>query len=88
MSSKWVNFWMTAAMAAACAPAVAHAQSKTCAYSAVNGDCALTLDRRNPIAPPTIYIRHGKTVTVTVTNPLPFEHLNMDLKAAAEQVPV
>jgi hypothetical protein len=88
MSSKWVNFWMTAAMAAACVPAVAHAQSKTCAYSAVNGDCALTLDRRNPIAPPTIYIRHGKTVTVTVTNPLPFEHLSMDLKAAVEQVPV
>jgi hypothetical protein len=48
----------------------------------------LDLDRQNPIAPPTIYVRHGSKVTVTVAKQLPFEHLNMNLKAAAEQVPV
>jgi hypothetical protein len=88
MRSKWVNSWMTAAIVLSCVSAVARAQSKTCAYSAVNSDCALTLDRQNPIAPPTIYVRHGKKVTVAVRNPFPFEHLSMDLKTAAEQVPV
>jgi hypothetical protein len=88
MRSNWVNLCITAAMAFYCVPPAARGQSNTCAYSGINGDCALTLDRQNPIAPPTIYVRHGKKVTVTVTNPLPFEHLSMDLKAAAEQVPV
>lgn len=85
MRSKWINLWITTAIAFVCVPAVARAQ---CTYSTVNGDCTLTFDRKNPIAPPTIYVRHGKKVTVTVANPLPFEHLSMDLKAAAEQVPV
>jgi len=88
MRSNWVNLCITAALAFSCVPSAARGQSNTCAYSGINGDCALTLDRQNPIAPPTIYVRHGKKVTVTVTNPLPFEHLSMDLKAAAEQVPV
>jgi hypothetical protein len=88
MRFQRVNLWMTAAIVLSCASAVARGQSTTCAYSAVNGDCALTLDRKNPVAPPTIYVRHGKKVTVTVANPLPFEHLSVDLKAAAEQVPV
>lgn len=86
MRSKWINLWITTAIAFSCVSTVARAQS--CAYTAVNGDCALTLDRKNPVAPPTIYVRHGKKVTVRITNPLPFEHLSMDLKAAAEQVPM
>ena len=87
MRFQQVSLWLMAAIVLSCVPAVARGQSIPCAYSAVNGDCALTLDRRNPVAPPTIYVRHGKKVKVTVAHPLPFEHLSMDLKAAAEQVP-
>lgn len=88
MRFQRVTLWMTAPIVLSCVSALASGQSTTCAYSAVNGNCALTLDRQNPIAPPTIYVRHGSQVTVTVTKQLPFEHLSMDLKAAAEQVPV
>src|SRR5579872_2402744 len=88
MKFQRVTLWMTAAIVLSCVSALASGQSTTCAYSAVNGNCTLTLDRQNPIAPPTIYVRHGSQVTVTVTKQLPFEHLSMDLKAAAEQVPV
>lgn len=88
MRTQCVKGWITTAAALCCLTAAALAQSTTCTYSAVNGNCTLTLDRQNPIAPPTIYVRHGSKVTVTVTKQLPFEHLSMDLKAAAEQVPV
>lgn len=88
MRSQCVNVWITSALLLSCLSAASLAQSTTCAYSALNGDCALVLDRQNPIAPPTIYVRHGSKVTVTVKSQLPFEHLNMNLKAAAEQVPV
>lgn len=87
MRSQCVSVWVTSAVLL-CLSAPAPAQSTTCAYSALNGNCTLVLDRQNPVAPPTIYVRHGSKVTVTVTKQLPFEHLNMDLKAAAEQVPV
>lgn len=90
MKSKWLNLWITAMMVFFCVSAVARAQSKTCASAAVNSDCDLTLDRQDPIAPPTIYVRHGKKVIikVTVIKPLPFEHLSIDLKTAVEQIPV
>lgn len=88
MRSQCVNVWITSALLLSCLSAASLAQSTTCAYSALNGDCTLVLDRQNPIAPPTIYVRHGSKVTVTVKSQLPFEHLNMNLKAAAEQVPV
>jgi hypothetical protein len=58
-----------------------------CAFAAVNGNCTLTLDRLHPVAPPVIYVRRGKQVTVRVTSALPFEHLTLERKAAAEQLP-
>lgn len=88
MRSQCVNVWITAAVLLSCLSAASRAQTTTCAYSALNGNCTLVLDRQNPVAPPTIYVRHGSKVTVTVKSQLPFEHLSMDLKAAAEQVPI
>jgi hypothetical protein len=85
MRTKWMSLWMTAAIALLCLPVGAHAQA--CAYAAVNGNCLLKLDRLNPVAPPTIYVRRGSHVTVLVTHPLPFEHLMMDLKSSAAQLP-
>lgn len=85
MISRWIKFWMMAAMALLCLPVSARAQG-SCAYAAVNGSCTLTLDRLNPVAPPTIFVRRGGLVKILVKHPLPFEHLTIDEKSAAIQL--
>ena len=85
MMCRRIKLWTTVAMALLCLPVGAGAQ--VCAYAAVNGSCTLTLDRINPVGPPTIYVRRGSHVTVLVTHPLPFEHLTVNEKSAATQLP-
>lgn len=58
-----------------------------CSYEALNGDCTVVINRFNPVTPPTIYVRRGKKVTVTVANPSPFEDLSLDIKSVTAQVP-
>ncbi|MFC5865005.1 hypothetical protein ACFPT7_22040 [Acidicapsa dinghuensis] len=89
MRSKSMILWMTTALALLTLQLDLYSQT-TCSYAAVNGNCRLELDRIDPMAPPTIYVRHGSKIqiTVKVNSPLPFEHLSVDLKSAAEKVPV
>ena len=90
MNSQWVRLCAAVTLTATAmlrfTPSIAQS-GKSCSYEAINGSCNLTIDRLNAVAPPTIYVRHGKTVTVVVSSSLPFEHLTMDLKASAAQVP-
>ena len=58
-----------------------------CSFTALNRDCTLTIDRLRPVAPPTIYAKHGSKITVTVLHPSPFEDLTLDLKSATAIVP-
>lgn len=92
MRSKGMNLWMIVALALLCVPIGLFGQHeqkmpRACAFAAVNTTCTLELDRLNPVAPPTIYVRRGSKVEVHVKNALPFERLSMDLKGAAEQLP-
>jgi len=88
---------MTVAITLLCLPAALRAQLQTkqrqttkppkpCAYAAVNSNCTLQLDRLNPVAPPTIYVRRGSQVTVTVTHALPFEYMTIDKKSVVAQL--
>jgi hypothetical protein len=58
-----------------------------CSFTALNGNCTLTIDRLRPVTPPTIYARHGSVITVTVLHHSPFEDLTLDLKSATATVP-
>jgi len=53
----------------------------SCSYSALNGNCTITINRLHPVAPPTIYARRGSRITVIVLNPSPFEDLSLDSKS-------
>ncbi len=87
MKLNCMDLCLLPAVALFCLPTAVHAQAQACAYAAINGSCTLNLDRMNPVAPPTIYVRRGSHVTVLVTNPLPFEHLTVDEKSAVIQLP-
>jgi hypothetical protein len=58
-----------------------------CSYTATNGNCTLTIDRLNPVTPPTIYVRRGDTVSVVVNDLSPFEDLTLDWKSSAVVIP-
>jgi hypothetical protein len=58
-----------------------------CSYTAVNNNCTVTVDRMNPITPPTIYVKRGRSVTVVVANPSPLEELTLDWKSSATVIP-
>jgi hypothetical protein len=58
-----------------------------CSYTALNPSCNVFINRFSPVAPPTIYARHGAVITVTVVNQSPFEQLTLDLKSLTAQVP-
>ena len=61
--------------------------TKPCSYTAVNDKCSLTINRMSPVTPPTIYVKRGGSVTVTVTDPSPFEDLTLDWKSSATVIP-
>ena len=58
-----------------------------CSFTALNGNCAIQIDRLNPAIRPTIYARRGSKITVSVVNPSPFENLTLDLKSTTSVVP-
>jgi hypothetical protein len=47
-----------------------------CSYTLTNGNCTITIDRLNPVTPPTIYIKPTCHVQVVVTHPYQFERLD------------
>ena len=49
-----------------------------CSVAKSNGDCTLTIDRRNPLAPPTIQMYPHKTLTVKIKDPYYFERYFLD----------
>ena len=51
----------------------------TCSLMTINGSCEISLDRANPISFPTIYMKPGAKLSVTVYNTTPFETLTLDL---------
>ena len=67
--------------------AVANPTLPACSYTSTNGNCLLTINRNNPVAPPTIFVRSGKSVTVCVNDPSPVEDLTLDWKSSATVVP-
>jgi hypothetical protein len=60
---------------------------KPCSYTAVNDNCSVTINRMNPVTPPTIYVKRGGSVTVVVTDPSPLEDLTLDWKSSATAIP-
>src|ERR1700730_15380107 len=59
----------------------------TCSYTAENGKCQLTINRTNPVTPPTIYVKRGCSVTVSVSDTSPFEDLTLDWKSSTIIIP-
>ena len=57
-------------------------EGEDCSAEKVNNDCTLTINRRFPVAMPTLQMRPHSKVTVVVTNPLPFETLGLDFQGA------
>lgn len=52
---------------------------RMCSTEKINGDdCLIVVDRRYPVAWPTIQMKDGKRVTVALRNPLEFETVSLD----------
>lgn len=62
-------------------------KQQTCSANGINRNCDLFIDRLRPVAPPTVYLRRGDTVTVHVINATPFETLSLDFKTAGDTTP-
>ncbi len=56
----------------------------TCSYVGINGNCKITISRRNPVTPPASYVKHGSHVTVYLGDALPFEKPVLVLKSTSE----
>jgi hypothetical protein len=52
-----------------------------CSLSKTNKSCPLTIDRANPVAPPTIQMYSGESLTVVVEKPKPFERYFLDYQS-------
>jgi hypothetical protein len=52
-----------------------------CSVAKTNTNCELTIDRSNPVAPPTIQMYSDQTLTVQISNPLPFERYFLDFSS-------
>jgi hypothetical protein len=48
-------------------------QLPECSLAKTNKSCAIVIDRGNPVAPPTIQMYSGESVTVVVRDPKYFE---------------
>jgi len=78
---------LTDVMFAKCDDPIDAATLPDCSYSAINGNCKLTIDRLNPITPPTIYVRHGCYVRVGVQKGSPLEDLTLTWKSTSAAAP-
>jgi hypothetical protein len=54
------------------------AYADECSIAKTNKSCTLTIDRRTPLAPPTIQMYPKQTITVVVKNPYYFERYFLD----------
>jgi hypothetical protein len=52
-----------------------------CSTEKINGDCHINVDRRYPITLPTLQMKPGSHITVSVFHPFPFETLTLDAGA-------
>jgi hypothetical protein len=52
-----------------------------CSVAKTNTSCELTIDRTNPVAPPTIQMYSDQTLTVEIINPQPFERYFLDFSS-------
>ena len=52
-----------------------------CSLSKTNNRCKLTIDRGNPVAPPTVQMYSNQTLTVIVKNPKDYERYFLDYQA-------
>lgn len=59
-------------------PLYAQTPLPECSPSKTNSDCAIVIDRANPIAPPTIQMYEGGSVTVVLRGPNSFERYFLD----------
>lgn len=59
----------------------------TCSYTGLNGTCTITIDRLDPITPPTVYARPNAKIKIVVINPSPFENLTLDWKSTTAILP-
>ena len=60
-----------------CAPALT-ASAQECSVAKTNDSCTFTIDRRAPVAPPTIQMYPGTTLRVQVRDPYYFERYSLD----------
>jgi phage gp37-like protein len=58
-----------------------------CSYTITNGTCTVTIDRLNPVTPPTIYVKPTCKVQVIVQKPYPLERLTLDWKSNTTVIP-
>jgi hypothetical protein len=54
-----------------------------CNLSKTNRSCTIVIDRQNPIAPSTLQMYSGETLTVIVENPFPYERYFLDYTTSA-----
>jgi hypothetical protein len=59
-------------------PRGAMGQLPECSLAKTNKSCALLIDRRNPVAPPTIQMYSGERIIVVLQNPNGFERYFLD----------
>jgi len=62
-------------------PPCANGQLQECSLAKTNKSCALLIDRANPVAPSTIQMYSGESVTVVVQNPNGFERYFLDYQS-------
>jgi|SRR5579883_234995 len=55
--------------------------AEECSLAKTNHNCTLTIDRRNPVAPPTIQMYPKQEITVVVKNPYFFERYFLDYQS-------
>lgn len=56
-------------------------QLPECSLAKTNENCMLVIDRRNPVAPPTVQMYSNQSLTVIVKNPLFFERYFLDFQS-------
>jgi hypothetical protein len=61
----------------------AQCKEQPCSTEKVNGNCVLTIDRVDPLQPPTLQMYPGKEVTVRIKHSLPFEQVSLDWQSSA-----
>jgi hypothetical protein len=78
--SKVTIFHLTLALIGFFIMESSEAYAEECSLAKTNHSCTLTIDRKNPLMPPTIQMYPKQTLTVVVKNPYYFERYFMDFQ--------